>query len=664
MPNFSFATPPRGNRTIHQTNTWGTGINRKHFTVNTANDNRLGVPAGGSGVMSYDAAGNLINDTYTGMANPGGNNRNYDAENRMTKAWGGNNQWQEYTYNADGQRTRREVDGVVIWQIYGFDGELVAEYAASAAPTSPQKEYGYRNGQLLVTATAPVTLGTGLRGQYFDNMNFTDLKVTRTDATVNFDWGGGTPDPAIAVDTFTTRWQGKVEPQYSETYTFYTHSDDGVRSWVNGQLLIDKWIDQGPTEWSGQIALTGGQRYDVVMEFYENGGGAMAKLWWSSSSQAKQIIPQSRLYPPGSSSLVTFEWMVADQLGTPRIILDKTGSLATTKRHDYLPFGEELFAGGRTSALGYTGDTIRQKFTGYEHDNETDLEFAQARYYASVQGRFTGVDPISGHPGSPQTWNRYAYVGNNPLKYIDPSGMNYFVGGSGANDPFIKEYRVDGFDMGPEGTTSQLTSESMLPYTPHEALLSEGQTSSDEVTDSVPASATITIGEPHVVMDAPCRGGYCTGIQSIFQIIIYDQYSQAMTGIWVTETVSQVGGLPTGTAQASYPVRPDSNGVIRDAVGPVLRTSKPIQNTRIMGGIVQGMLENPAAPVTFEQTLTIGLIGRGPIATAVSQRTFTNMDQGKLRPYTDPRVGGLMNNFVFTSTRVTVIPVSKTPPLH
>ncbi|MGH9905856.1 MAG: HNH endonuclease [Pyrinomonadaceae bacterium] len=93
-----------GNRTIHQTNTWGFGINKKDFTVNTAN-NRLGVPGGQSGVMTYDNAGNLITDTYTGAGS-----RVYDAENRMTKAWGGNNQWQEYTYNADGQRTREVIE--------------------------------------------------------------------------------------------------------------------------------------------------------------------------------------------------------------------------------------------------------------------------------------------------------------------------------------------------------------------------------------------------------------------------------------------------------------------------------------------------------------------------------------------------------------------------
>jgi alpha-L-fucosidase len=139
--------------------------------------------------------------------------------------------------------------------------------------------------------------GTGLSGEYYDNMDLTNLKVTRTDATVNFDWGTGSPDALIGVDTFSARWTGQVQAKYTETYTFYTNSDDGIRLWVNNQQLVNNWTDHGPTENSGTISLTAGQKYDLKLEFYENGGGAVAMLSWSSASQVKEIIPQTQLYP-------------------------------------------------------------------------------------------------------------------------------------------------------------------------------------------------------------------------------------------------------------------------------------------------------------------------------------------------------------------------------
>ncbi len=138
--------------------------------------------------------------------------------------------------------------------------------------------------------------GTGLTGQYFDNSDFTAPKITRTDGTINFDWGYGSPDASIGVDTFSARWTGQVQPQYSQAYTFYTTSDDGIRLWVNNQLIINNWTDHAPIENSGTMTLTAGQKYDLKLEFYENGGGAVSKLSWSSASQIKQIIPQLQLY--------------------------------------------------------------------------------------------------------------------------------------------------------------------------------------------------------------------------------------------------------------------------------------------------------------------------------------------------------------------------------
>src|SRR3954470_23238895 len=78
--------------------------------------------------------------------------------------------------------------------------------------------------------------GTGLLAQYFDNKDFTNLKLTRTDATVNFAWGSGSPAAGIASDTFSVRWTGQLVPEATENVTFYTSTDDGVRLWIGGQL--------------------------------------------------------------------------------------------------------------------------------------------------------------------------------------------------------------------------------------------------------------------------------------------------------------------------------------------------------------------------------------------------------------------------------------------
>ncbi len=130
----------------------------------------------------------------------------------------------------------------------------------------------------------------GLKGEYYDKMDFTDLKMVRADAKIDFNWQWGPPTSSMGYDIFSIRWTGQIQPAYSETYTFYTLSDDGVRLWVNGQLVVDNWTDHGETENSGTIALTAGQKYDVKLEYYERYGQARIALSWQSVSQAKTVV--------------------------------------------------------------------------------------------------------------------------------------------------------------------------------------------------------------------------------------------------------------------------------------------------------------------------------------------------------------------------------------
>ncbi len=144
--------------------------------------------------------------------------------------------------------------------------------------------------------------GTGLTGRYYTGHTAASPfsgspTLVRTDATLNFNWGTGSPDPSVGADTFTVRWTGAVQAQFNETYTFYATADDGVRLWVNGQQLINAWVDQAPATYQGTISLKAQQLYNITMEYYENGGGAVAQLAWSSPSTTQVIIPQTQLYP-------------------------------------------------------------------------------------------------------------------------------------------------------------------------------------------------------------------------------------------------------------------------------------------------------------------------------------------------------------------------------
>jgi hypothetical protein len=145
--------------------------------------------------------------------------------------------------------------------------------------------------------------GGGVRADYFTGMNFSNLVLNRVDPQIDFNWGDpGSPDPSVGDDNFSVRWSGQVEAAFTETYTFYARTDDGVRLWVEGQQLIDNWVDRSPTENRGTIDLIAGQFYNVVMEYYENGGGAVAELRWSSPHTPKQIIPQAALSLPVKAS--------------------------------------------------------------------------------------------------------------------------------------------------------------------------------------------------------------------------------------------------------------------------------------------------------------------------------------------------------------------------
>lgn len=163
-----------------------------------------------------------------------------------------------------------------------------------------------RSDAVTIYVTTPVQ--QGLRADYYANRFLTPpLAFTRTDASINFSDAGGfwVNFGGVGTDQFSVRWTGQVKANGTGSYTFYTNADDGVRLFVNGQMLVDNWVDQGPTERSGSINLVAGQLYSIRMEYYENTGGATAQLQWVGPGFPRQTIPASALYPDSSPIIVT-----------------------------------------------------------------------------------------------------------------------------------------------------------------------------------------------------------------------------------------------------------------------------------------------------------------------------------------------------------------------
>ncbi len=203
-----------------------------------------------------------------------------------------------------------------------------------------------------------------------------------------------------------------------------------------------------------QVEVKNSANYTIGRYYYDGDGKRVKKIAYDANGTETETT--IFVYDAGGKSIAEYSdvvanstdaevaYLTADHLGSPRINTDENG--AVTARHDYHPFGEEIATTQRTTGLNYSGDTIRKQFTGYERDPETDLDFAQARYYAKILGRFGNPDPMlsSGEIYEPQSWNRYVYVLNNPLRFFDPSGMFLWspeLGGPDTDDDLRKKLK-------------------------------------------------------------------------------------------------------------------------------------------------------------------------------------------------------------------------------
>ena len=213
--------------------------------------------------------------------------------------------------------TENALDATPIWTQQNTGLPMLRGKAIAIHPTNGTiivglNGRGFYKSNTSCAAATPTGTGIGLNGQYFNDRTLTSLVRTQTDAQVNFDWGVGQPQSGganmsgIGSDNFSVRWSGQVQAIEAGTYTFTVTADDGVRLTLNGATSpqIDRWILQGPTSYSTTHTLTAGQKIDVKMEYFEQTGGATAKLLWTRPGGISVAIPQAQLYSAPTSSVL------------------------------------------------------------------------------------------------------------------------------------------------------------------------------------------------------------------------------------------------------------------------------------------------------------------------------------------------------------------------
>ena len=172
------------------------------------------------------------------------------------------------------------------------------ELPAGAIPVTFEY-YENAGGAVAKLAWTRLDAGGQWQGQYFANRTLSGSPaLTRADAAVNFNWGNGAPATGLPVDDFSVRWT-RTMPFTAGQYRFSATSDDGVRIWVNNQLLINNWTDHAQRTVTADITLPGGS-LPLVVEYYEHGGGAIVQVGWSYLGATTPPPPPPATTPTGT----------------------------------------------------------------------------------------------------------------------------------------------------------------------------------------------------------------------------------------------------------------------------------------------------------------------------------------------------------------------------
>ncbi len=193
--------------------------------------------------------------------------------------------------------------------------------------------------------------------------------LVREEETIDHDWGDGSPGPGIGTNRFVARWTRTMSFAPGD-HEFAVTADDGVRLYVDGVRVIDQWIDQGPTTYRSTLPLDGGP-HRIVMEYYENGAGAVARLshaavgspptdngyqgqYWNVAAADVPIIPTGPADLTRTDETLDFDW--GD--GSPGVGITPDRFVARWTKSVVLSAGIYRFTGGRDDGLRAYVDNV------------------------------------------------------------------------------------------------------------------------------------------------------------------------------------------------------------------------------------------------------------------------------------------------------------------
>jgi RHS repeat-associated protein len=427
-------TYPSGRNVVYETN------NAEHATA------------------AWDAAAPTVYYAYESIYSVAGALRG-TYNGHIASAWNG-------IYFTESFNNRLQVNGFSAASTAGIAESLTINYNAvgnngniasitNGVTAGLSENYGYDMLDRILTGATQSSTATGCWGQSFgasgaaDDIygNLTQMSVTQCTAsslsvTVNASYNQLNTSPMLYTNAGNMTSDGSSNAYIYDAENHLTTALVTSGSWgyiYDGNGLRVAKCDNATT--------------------YPCGGASGGTLYWRdilgnvlSESDLSGNITNDYIYFGGrkvaqEGPTGTTHYFFPDQTGTTVAMTDSSGNVCYDAT--FTPYGEEH---STLDTCSSTGTSTNYKFTGYERDSETGLDYAFARYYSSRLGRFMSADPLAGSITNPQGLNRYAYVANNPIRLVDPSGMNFCIGApnSPVPPPLWCNPHEPGFDD-PEG---------------------------------------------------------------------------------------------------------------------------------------------------------------------------------------------------------------------